>query len=146
MRFQQYIAEEYFKRFGKWEIFTNPSWKELHEIERDSNQQGTHGFIRFLLTKDLKTLYAFPASMLHGNAALVIDEENSTDIGRNYEIHYYPLQGVWDTDGVMLLDSSIAFRPSDKERESITKVMKDKFNIKVDFGEGTYKEMMKRKK
>lgn len=134
MRFQNYLEEEYFTRFSKWEIFTNPSRKEITDIEKQSKEQGTDGFIRFLLTKDMKTLYAFPSSMLHGNAALVIDERNGTDLGRNYEEHYYPLEGFWDykgNEGVMFMKPSVVFHPTEEQDEEITKVMKEKFNIKI---------------
>jgi hypothetical protein len=135
MRLKKYLEEEYFSRSHRWEIFKNPSNSELSKLFIESNKLSGHNSLRFLLTMDKETLYAFPAGMLHGNAALVIDEINSTDIGRDYEDHYYPLEGKMK-EGIILMKPSMLLTLSDDQEEELTKVFKKNFNIKIDFIEG----------
>lgn len=127
MKFKEYLDEEYYGRGGNYEVFKNPSKKEIIECSRTS--KSAHGFVRFLLTKDGKDLYVASAALIHQWMAKVIDREEYTDYSPLYEDYYWALHSLYDPDDDMLYtDMSITQKNVDKDK--ITEMMK-KHNVEI---------------
>jgi hypothetical protein len=122
MKFKEYLQEEYFIRAGNWEIFKNPSRKEI----QDAMKQGKYKRLRFLLTKDGKDLYAANADCYHGYMAAEIAEEKKEEYHQDYEDKYHPLEAQYDPsyDRYFIQPSIAAIFKNDKEKDDVIKYLK----------------------
>jgi hypothetical protein len=129
MKFQQYIDEEYYGRGGNYEVFKNPSKKEIIECSKAS--KSVLGSVRFLLTKDGKDLYVAPAALLHQWMAKVIDREEDFDSVKSpmYEDHYWALESFYNAD-LDVLHTKVSILHKNPDKDKITEMMK-KHNVEI---------------
>lgn len=131
MKFKQYLEEEYYARGGNYEVFKNPSKKEIIGCAKASKL--AKDYVRFLLTKDGKDLYVASAALLHQWIATVIDREEDFDSVKSpvYEDYYWALESLYDPEMDMLLTTiSIIHNKQNPNKEEIKQMMK-KHNIVI---------------
>src|SRR5574343_610064 len=90
MRFEKYLSEEYLMRVRSFEIFKNPSNKEISDLSKQ-----TRGTIRILLDEEDKdNWYIFPSALLHKYAleSMIEDEQVLWNRGkyRSAEVYILP--------------------------------------------------------
>ena len=86
MRFNRYLKEEYFTRVGDYEIFLNPSQREVSKLYASSQS------IRSLVDFNNKVCFMFDGDLLHQVAIKqIINEYNNSGLfycGEAYTINY----------------------------------------------------------
>lgn len=124
MRLQDYLKEEYFGRYDKWEVFKNPNPRELRQFRG----------VRFIVDNKYKCIYVWKNSLLHWDAwRLIILPEN--DDGRKYDTHVMrdllPASGVVMANKIRITFSDslemFAERKANMSPDEFIDVIKKKF-------------------
>lgn len=100
MRLIQYISEEYFARYDRWEIFKNPSIRDLKKIGDKK--------IRFIADNKDKSFYVWKFDLLHWDAWRLAIKKKLND-KRKYDNHVFidlfPGRGVLLGNSIKILNS-----------------------------------------
>lgn len=118
MKFQKHLEEEYLMRWQKYEIFKNPSQREITALSKQ-----WAGKLRFLVDeKDKKTWYLFASNFLHQWALEHMADEDVVEDStfRSGEIYVYPdkvivylFHGTYKLVGRNSIFTSTDYNPDD---------------------------------